>query len=203
MAAHEQLLDTIGIDDTSAYMHHYNMAPFASGWQTAHAGPKRREIGSTVCWPSCALLPVVPPRRGIPLYIRCGSSPRCFLSNGRRRCLGVLLVDVAGWTRVCRSRPRLGGDRDGSRLRRGKYTTLTDIWVPGSIRRHGLQSRRDVTLSPPCSSDTKSMELPSEVLAQALSRRATPRNIILDVMDKAIDRAGDRRQAHATEDHEL
>src|SRR5205807_921001 len=41
----EQMLDTIGIDESKRYMHHYNMPPFATGETGFMRGPKRREIG--------------------------------------------------------------------------------------------------------------------------------------------------------------
>jgi polyribonucleotide nucleotidyltransferase len=57
-----QLLDTIGIDESKRYMHHYNMPPFASGETGFMRGPKRREIGHGLL-AERALLPVVPPAK--------------------------------------------------------------------------------------------------------------------------------------------
>ncbi|MEN3315736.1 MAG: polyribonucleotide nucleotidyltransferase, partial [Acidimicrobiaceae bacterium] len=53
-----QMLDTIGIDDSKRYMHHYNMPPFATGETGFMRGPKRREIGHGLL-AERALLPVV------------------------------------------------------------------------------------------------------------------------------------------------
>ena len=61
----EQMLDTIGIDDSKRYMHHYNMPPFATGETGFMRGPKRREIGHGLL-AERALLPVVPPSRSSP-----------------------------------------------------------------------------------------------------------------------------------------
>src|SRR5436305_6010647 len=40
-----QMLDTIGIDDSKRYMHHYNMPPWPNGETGRVGSPKRREIG--------------------------------------------------------------------------------------------------------------------------------------------------------------
>ena len=41
----EQMLDTIGIEESKRYMHHYNFPPFSTGEVGFMRGPKRREIG--------------------------------------------------------------------------------------------------------------------------------------------------------------
>src|SRR5947209_3781095 len=76
----EQMLDTIGIDDTKRYMHHYNMPPFATGETGFMRGPKRREIGHGLL-AERALLPVVPSDEEFPYTLRLVSD--CLMSNGR------------------------------------------------------------------------------------------------------------------------
>ena len=46
-----QLLDTIGIDDTKRYMHHYNFPPFSVG-ETGRVGSPSAARSATACWPS-------------------------------------------------------------------------------------------------------------------------------------------------------
>jgi polyribonucleotide nucleotidyltransferase len=75
----EQMLDTIGIDDSKRYMHHYNMPPFATGETGFMRGPKRREIGHGLL-AERALLPVVPPVEEFPYTLRAVSD--CMSSNG-------------------------------------------------------------------------------------------------------------------------
>src|SRR5207244_12985694 len=55
-----QLLDTIGIDESKRYMHHYNMPPFANGETGRVGSPKRRELGHGLL-AERAVLPVVAP----------------------------------------------------------------------------------------------------------------------------------------------
>jgi len=56
----EQMLDTIGVDDSKRYMHHYNFPPFSTGETGRVGSPKRREIGHGAL-AERALIPVVPP----------------------------------------------------------------------------------------------------------------------------------------------
>ena len=41
----EQMLDTLSLEDSKRYMHHYNFPPFSTGEAGFMRGPKRREIG--------------------------------------------------------------------------------------------------------------------------------------------------------------
>ena len=54
----EQMLDTLDIEDSKRYMHHYNFPPFSTGEAGFMRGPKRREIGHGALAEK-ALLPVV------------------------------------------------------------------------------------------------------------------------------------------------
>ena len=64
-----QLLDTIGIDESKRYMHHYNFPPFSTGETGFMRGPKRREIGHGLL-AERALLPVVPSVEEFPYTLR-------------------------------------------------------------------------------------------------------------------------------------
>src|SRR5690606_28208723 len=55
----EQMLDTLDIEDSKRYMHHYNFPPFSTGEAGFMRGPKRREIGHGALAEK-ALLPVIP-----------------------------------------------------------------------------------------------------------------------------------------------
>src|SRR5690606_42056670 len=65
----EQMLDTLDIEDSKRYMHHYNMPPFATGEAGFMRGPKRREIGHGALAEK-ALLPVIPPEEEFPYALR-------------------------------------------------------------------------------------------------------------------------------------
>ncbi len=75
----EQMLDTIGVDDSKRYMHHYNFPPFSTGETGFMRGPKRREIGHGLL-AERALLPVVPSADEFPYTLRLVSE--VLASNG-------------------------------------------------------------------------------------------------------------------------
>src|SRR5207248_674299 len=64
-----QMLDTIGIEDSKRYMHHYNMPPYSNGETGRMGGTKRRETGHGLL-AERALLPVVPPVEDFPYTLR-------------------------------------------------------------------------------------------------------------------------------------
>src|SRR2546421_599960 len=87
----EMRLDTLGLQETKHYFHHYNFPPFSVGEAGFMRGPKRRDIGHGAL-AERALVPVVPTVEEFPYTIRvvsdilesngsssiasvCGSSP--------------------------------------------------------------------------------------------------------------------------------
>ncbi|HSL26493.1 MAG TPA: polyribonucleotide nucleotidyltransferase, partial [Acidimicrobiia bacterium] len=55
----EQMLDTLALEDSKRYMHHYNMPPYSTGEAGPMRGPRRREIGHGALAEK-AVLPVIP-----------------------------------------------------------------------------------------------------------------------------------------------
>ena len=64
-----QMLDTISVDESKRYMHHYNFPPFSTGEPGFMRGPKRREIGHGLL-AERALLPVIPSEEEFPYTLR-------------------------------------------------------------------------------------------------------------------------------------
>jgi polyribonucleotide nucleotidyltransferase len=62
-------LDTLGLQETKHYFHHYNFPPFSVGEAGFMRGPKRRDIGHGAL-AERALVPVVPPVDEFPYTIR-------------------------------------------------------------------------------------------------------------------------------------
>ncbi len=62
----EMRLDTLGIETTKRYWHHYNFPPFSVGEAGFMRGPKRRDIGHGAL-AERALVPVVPGPGGVPV----------------------------------------------------------------------------------------------------------------------------------------
>jgi polyribonucleotide nucleotidyltransferase len=65
----EMRLDTLGLETTKRYFHHYNFPPFSVGEAGFMRGPKRRDIGHGAL-AERALVPVVPDPEEFPYTIR-------------------------------------------------------------------------------------------------------------------------------------
>ncbi len=65
----EMRLDTLGLQETKNYFHHYNFPPFSVGEAGFMRGPKRRDIGHGAL-AERALVPVVPKVEDFPYTIR-------------------------------------------------------------------------------------------------------------------------------------
>ncbi len=179
-----QLLDTIGIDESKRYMHHYNMPPYATGEAGFMRGPKRREIGHGLL-AERALLPVVPGEAVFPYTLRLVSE--AVSSNGSTSMASVCgstlsLMDAGVPIRASVAGVAMGLVHDGE-----AFVTLTDILgmedAFGDMDFKVAGTRDSVTA---LQLDTKIDGLPSDVLAQALGQARDARLYILDAMDAVI-----------------
>ena len=180
----EQMLDTLALEDSKRYMHHYNFPPFSTGEAGFMRGPKRREIGHGALAEK-AVLPVIPTEEEFPYALRLVSE--VLSSNGSTSmasvCASSLSLMDAG---VPISAP-VAGIAMGLIYRDGKYVTLTDIL--GAEDALGdmdfkVAGTRDVITA--LQLDTKIEGLPSEVLTTALDQARDARLFILDEMAEAI-----------------
>jgi len=180
----EQMLDTLALEDSKRYMHHYNFPPFSTGEAGFMRGPKRREIGHGALAEK-AVLPVIPTEDEFPYALRLVSE--VLSSNGSTSmasvCASSLSLMDAG---VPISAP-VAGIAMGLIYREGKYVTLTDIL--GAEDALGdmdfkVAGTRDVITA--LQLDTKIEGLPSEVLTTALDQARDARLFILDKMAEAI-----------------
>ncbi len=163
-----QLLDTIGIDETKRYMHHYNFPPFSTGETGFMRGPKRREIGHGLL-AERALLPVVPPETEFPYVLRLVSD--VLSSNGSTSMASVCGSSLSLMDAGVPIKAPVGGIAMGLVFAEGKYTTLTDIL--GAEDAFGdmdfkVAGTADIVTA--LQLDTKIAGIPAEVLAQALSQ---------------------------------
>ena len=136
----EMRLDTLGLETTKRYFHHYNFPPFSVGEAGFMRGPKRRDIGHGAL-AERALVPMIPEPGGVPVHDPRGlGHPRVkrVVVDG----LGLRLVAVAdGRGRADQASGRGnrdGPDQGGRRLHRPHRHRRRR----GSPRRHGLQGRR-------------------------------------------------------------
>jgi len=180
----EQMLDTIGIDDSKRYMHHYNMPPFATGETGFMRGPKRREIGHGLL-AERALLPVVPPVEEFPYTLRTVSD--CMSSNGSTSMASVCGSTLSLMDAGVPIKAPVAGIAMGLVYVDGTYTTLTDIL--GAEDAFGDMDFKVAGTSEFVTAlqlDTKIDGLPADVLAAALTQARDARLQILAVMHDAI-----------------
>ncbi|MGH9300495.1 MAG: polyribonucleotide nucleotidyltransferase [Acidimicrobiales bacterium] len=179
-----QLLDTIGIDDSKRYMHHYNFPPFSTGETGFMRGPKRREIGHGLL-AERALLPVIPPAHEFPYTLRLVSE--VLSSNGSTSMASVCGSSLSLMDAGVPIKAPVAGIAMGLVFAEGKYTTLTDIL--GAEDAFGDMDFKVAGTSEFVTAlqlDTKIAGLPAEVLAQALGQAYQARMTILEVMAGAI-----------------
>ncbi len=180
----EQMLDTISIEESKRYMHHYNMPPFATGEAGFMRGPKRREIGHGALAEK-ALLPVIPTEEEFPYAFRLVSE--VLMSNGSSSmasvCGSSLSLMDAG---VPISAP-VAGIAMGLIAHEGRFVTLTDILgaedALGDMDFKVAGTREMITA---LQLDTKIESLPAQVLIDAMSQARAARLFILDRMAEVI-----------------
>ena len=183
----EQMLDTLALEDSKRFMHHYNMPPFATGEPGFMRGPKRREIGHGALAEK-ALLPVVPLESDFPYALRLVSE--VVSSNGSTSmasvCGSSLSLMDAG---VPISAP-VAGIAMGLIERDGKYVTLTDILgAEDALGDMDFKVAGTADVITALQLDTKLSGLPSEVLTGALDQARTARLKILEAMNAVIPAA--------------
>jgi len=179
-----QMLDTIGIDDSKRYMHHYNMPPFATGETGFMRGPKRREIGHGLL-AERALLPVVPPVEEFPYTLRVVSD--CLSSNGSTSMASVCGSSLSLMDAGVPIKAPVAGIAMGLVFAEGKYTTLTDILgAEDAFGDMDFKVAGTADFVTALQLDTKISGLPADVLGKALQQAYQARLQILEVMEKAI-----------------
>ncbi len=179
-----QLLDTIGIDESKRYMHHYNFPPYSTGETGFMRGPKRREIGHGLL-AERALLPVVPSAEEFPYTLRLVSE--VLSSNGSTSMASVCGSTLSLMDAGVPIKAPVAGIAMGLVHAEDRYTTLTDIL--GAEDAFGdmdfkVAGSADVVTA--LQLDTKIDGLPADVLAEALQQAHEARQTILRVMADAI-----------------
>ena len=180
----EQMLDTIGIDESKRYMHHYNMPPFANGETGRVGSPKRREIGHGLL-AERALLPVIPGPDDFPYTLRLVSE--VLSSNGSTSMGSVCASTLSLMDAGVPIKSPVAGIAMGLVYAEGRYLTLTDILgAEDAFGDMDFKVAGTADFVTALQLDTKIDGLPAEVLGQALQQARDARLQILDVMRKAI-----------------
>src|SRR5690606_17126266 len=186
----EQTLDSLSLEKTKRYMHHYNFPPYSTGETGRVGAPKRREIGHGAL-AERALIPVLPSREEFPYAIRqvseaIGSNGSTSMGSVCASTLSLLSAGVPLKAPVAGIAMGLISDEvDG----KTEYVTLTDILgAEDAFGDMDFKVAGTADFVTTLQLDTKLDGIPSEVLADALQQAREARLAILDVMRQAIDK---------------
>ena len=181
----EQMLDTLSIETSKRYMHHYNFPPFSTGETGFMRGPKRREIGHGALAEK-AVHPVIPTAEEFPYAYRLVSE--VLASNGSSSmasvCGSSLSLMDAGVPIIA----PVAGIAMGLIAEDGQFITLTDILgAEDALGDMDFKVAGTADIITALQLDTKIEGLPAEVLSSALTQARDARIQILEAMKGAID----------------
>ncbi len=180
----EMRLDTLGLETTKRYFHHYNFPPFSVGEAGFMRGPKRRDIGHGAL-AERALVPMIPSQEEFPYTIRVVSD--ILESNGSSSmasvCGSTLSLMDAG---VPIKRP-VAGIAMGLIKEGDDYIILTDI---AGVEDHlGDMDFKVAGTSDGITAlqmDIKITGVTFEIMRDALAQAKVAREFILGEMNKVI-----------------
>jgi len=181
----EQMLDTIALEESKRYMHHYNFPPYSTGETGFMRGPKRREIGHGALAEK-ALLPAIPTADDFPYAFRLVSE--VLASNGSSSmasvCGSSLSLMDAGVPIVA----PVAGIAMGLIAHDDGFVTLTDILgAEDALGDMDFKVAGTADVITALQMDTKIEGLPAEVLSNALDQAKDARLKVLAAMNEAID----------------
>ena len=180
----EQMLDTIDVEDSKRYMHHYNFPPFSTGETGFMRGPKRREIGHGALAEK-ALLPVIPSAEEFPYAFRLVSE--VLMSNGSSSMASICGSSLSLMDAGVPIEAPVAGIAMGLIHHDNQFITLTDILgaedALGDMDFKVAGTRNMITA---LQLDTKIESLPADVLIQAMGQARDARLFILDAMEEVI-----------------
>jgi polyribonucleotide nucleotidyltransferase len=181
----EMRLDTLGLETTKRYFHHYNFPPFSVGEAGFMRGPKRRDIGHGAL-AERALVPMIPSQEDFPYTIRVVSD--IFESNGSSSMASVCgstlsLMDAGVPIKAPVAGIAMGLIKEGD-----DYIILTDI---AGVEDHlgdmdfKVAGTKDGITA--LQMDIKITGVTFEIMRDALAQAKVAREFILKEMDKVIE----------------
>jgi polyribonucleotide nucleotidyltransferase len=180
----EQMLDTISIEDSKRYMHHYNMPPFATGEAGFMRGPKRREIGHGALAEK-ALLPVIPNDEEFPYAFRLVSE--VLMSNGSSSMASVCGSSLSLMDAGVPIAAPVAGIAMGLINHDGQFVTLTDILgAEDALGDMDFKVAGTEDMITAMQLDTKIESLPAQVLIDAMNQARDARLFILGKMTDVL-----------------
>jgi polyribonucleotide nucleotidyltransferase len=188
-------IDTLGLQTTKRFWHHYNFPPFSVGEAGFMRGPKRRDIGHGAL-AERALAATIPDEESFPYVIRVVSET--LESNGSSSmgsvCASSMALMAAG---VPVSAP-VAGVAMGLIKEGDDYTVLTDI---AGVEDHlGDMDFKVAGTSDGITAlqmDIKITGVTFEILSDALEQANKGRRFILGKMAEAIDAPREKLSQHA------
>ncbi len=188
-------LDTLGLQTTKRFFHHYNFPPFSVGEAGFMRGPKRRDIGHGAL-AERALLATVPDEESFPYVIRAVSET--LESNGSSSmgsvCASSMALQAAG---VPVSAP-VAGVAMGLIKEGDDYIVLTDIaGVEDHLGDMDFKVAGTADGITALQMDIKITGVTFEILEDALEQANKGRQFILGKMAEAIDGPREKLSQHA------
>jgi polyribonucleotide nucleotidyltransferase len=191
----EMRLDTLGLETTKRYFHHYNFPPFSVGEAGFMRGPKRRDIGHGAL-AERALVPMIPSQEEFPYTIRVVSE--ILESNGSSSMASVCgstlsLMDAGVPIKRAVAGIAMGLIKEGEDV-----IILTDIAGVedhlGDMDFKVAGTDRGITA---LQMDIKISGVTFEILRDALAQAKVARQFILGEMAKVIDTPRAELSKHA------
>ncbi|MFY9488028.1 MAG: polyribonucleotide nucleotidyltransferase, partial [Solirubrobacterales bacterium] len=191
----EMRLDTLGLETTKRYFHHYNFPPFSVGEAGFMRGPKRRDIGHGAL-AERALVPVIPSTEDFPYTVRVVSET--LESNGSSSMGSVCgstmsLMDAGVPIKKPVSGIAMGLIKEGD-----EYIVLSDI---AGVEDHLGDMDFKVAGTPDgitaLQMDIKITGVTLEILRDALAQAKEGRAFILSKMQEAITEPRAEMSEHA------
>jgi polyribonucleotide nucleotidyltransferase len=180
----EMRLDTLGLETSKRYFHHYNFPPFSVGEAGFMRGPKRRDIGHGAL-AERALVPMVPSQDEFPYTIRVVSD--ILESNGSSSMASVCGSSLSLMDAGVPLRRSVAGIAMGLIKEGDDYIILTDIAGVedhlGDMDFKVAGTERGITA---LQMDIKITGVTFEILRDALSQAKVARHFILEEMGKVI-----------------
>jgi polyribonucleotide nucleotidyltransferase len=191
----EMRLDTLGLETTKRYFHHYNFPPFSVGEAGFMRGPKRRDIGHGAL-AERALAPMIPSQEEFPYTIRVVSD--ILESNGSSSMASVCGSSLSLMDAGVPIKRTVAGIAMGLIKEGEDYIILTDIAGVedhlGDMDFKVAGTERGITA---LQMDIKITGVTFEILRDALAQAKVAREFLLSEMSKVIDVPRSELSKHA------
>jgi polyribonucleotide nucleotidyltransferase len=180
----EMRLDTLGLEDSKRYFHHYNFPPFSVGEAGFMRGPKRRDIGHGAL-AERALVPMIPSDEEFPYTIRVVSD--ILESNGSSSMASVCGSSLSLMDGGVPIKRPVAGIAMGLIKEGDDYIVLSDIAGVedhlGDMDFKVAGTERGITA---LQMDIKISGVTFEILRDALAQAKDGRQVILNKMAEAL-----------------